>query len=170
MSVSKAQLETLKHKIIDDFADVPYPKGVIAPHNCEECREVTTVFANKNWKTIEPEILEDNFGVIPLFSPEAFHFFLPAFLIYSLEHFLEKYNTVCEFTIYAVSPNKETIERSNYWQQKYRHFNLEQMNSIYEFLVCIRKHENFESFSEEAKEAEELTRKFIDPIVRKQNL
>jgi hypothetical protein len=170
MITSKEHLESLKQKIKVAFADVPYPKGVLAPHECDECREVRRTFLNKNWKTIEPKILEENFGIVPLFSPEAFRYFLPAYLIYSLEHFSEKYDTVCEFTIYGVSPSKEAIEtRLDYLQQRFKNFTSEQMSCIYEFLNYVRNDENFESFSEEAKQAEELIREFVDPVLRKKN-
>jgi hypothetical protein len=147
MNILKEQLEILKQKIISSFADVPYPKDEIAPHECDECRDVRRTFANKNWKTIEPQILGGNFGIIPLFSPEAFHYFLPAYLIYSLDHFSEKYDTVCEFTIYAVTPDKKSIKKYfDYWREKFKDFTLEQMDCIYEFLDFVRDDENFVRF------------------------
>ncbi len=91
MAVSETQLETLKQKIVSAFGDVLYPKGDIVSHECDECCEVGRIFANLDWKTIEPQFLENNYDKLPVFSPEAFHFFLPAYLIYSLEHFEEKW-------------------------------------------------------------------------------
>jgi hypothetical protein len=168
MVTSEEQLEILKQKVKIVFADVPYPKGIIAPHECDECQEVRRTFKNKNWKTIEPEILEENFGIIPLFSSEAFHFFLPAYLIYSLEHFSEKYDTVCEYTIYAVTPDKKSIKNtSNYWQEKFKEFTLEQMNCIYEFLDLVREDENFERFIKEVETGKQNLKEFIEPLLKK---
>ena len=81
MAVSETQLKALKQKIVSAFENVLYPKGDIISHECDECREVRKTFANLAWKTIEPQILENNYDKLPLFSPEAFHFFLPAYLI-----------------------------------------------------------------------------------------
>jgi len=167
MPVPKKQLETLKQKVISAFADVPYPKGKIAPHECEECCDVSKTFANKNWKTIKPTILEENPCVMPLFSSEAFHFFLPAYLVYSLEHFSEKYDTVCEFTIYAVTPDKKSIKNnSDYWREKFKDFTLEQMDCIYEFLDFVREDENFDRFFKEIEIGKENLKEFIEPILK----
>lgn len=167
MSVSQEQLENLKQKIIKAFEGVPFPQGIIALHECEECREVRKTFANKNWKTIEPEILEENFGIIPLFSPEAFHFFLPAFLIYSLEHFSDN-DTTCEYTIYAVTPSKETAVKNaiDYWRRKFENFSPEQLNCIYTFLDFVKEDENFEYFFEQADEGKKFLKEFIEPTLK----
>jgi hypothetical protein len=168
MSVSNQQLEALKQKILAAFADVPYPKGVITSHECPECFDVRETFAGQDWKTIAPEIIEENFGKISLFSPEAFHFFLPAYLIYSLEHFDEQYDTVCEFTIYAVAPsNKDIQSRCDYEQKRFENFTTEQMNCIYEFLDFAEADENFESFVDEIRKGRQNLKKFIDPNLRK---
>jgi hypothetical protein len=167
MPVPKKHLEELKKKINAAFGNVPYPKESIAPHECDECREVRRIFAGKNWKTIEPEILEENHGKLPLFSPAAFNFFLPAYLIYSLDYF-EEYDTVCEFTIYAVTPdNKAVRERLEYWQERFEHFTFEQMNCIYEFLDLVRIDENFESLANEVATGRENLKEFIAPKSKK---
>lgn len=168
MSVSENQLEKLKQRIFKAFEDVPYPKSTIAPHECDECRDVRKTFAGKNWKTIPAAILEENYGIIPLFSPEAFNYFLPAYLIHSLGNFGEKYDTTCEFTIYAVSPDNEDIKnRLDYWKQKFADFTTEQMNCIYEFLDFVRIDENFESFVNEVATGRQNLKDFIKPNLEK---
>lgn len=164
MAVSKHYLETLKQKIFASFENVPYPKGRIAPHECDECNDVCKTFKNKDWKTISPEILEENYGIIPLFSPEAFQYFLPAYLSYSLESFYEESDTVCEFTIYAIAPtNNDVKERMEYWRDKFANFTSEQMNCIYDFLDIARIDENFKVSTKEISVGRQNLREFIDP-------
>jgi len=168
MSISESELEILKQKIALAFTNVSYPKAEIAPHDCDECREVSRTFANQDWKTISSKILEENYGNISLLSSEAFHYFLPAFLIYSLNNFND--NFVCEFTIYSVSPSKKDIkERLDFWQYKFEHFSLEQINVVYEFLdlVEMKKDDYFHLLEKQIITGKEMLKKFIEPILKK---
>lgn len=163
MAVSQHHLEALKQKIFASFENVPYPKGRIAPHECDECDDVCKTFKNKNWKTISPEILEENHGIIPLFSPEAFQYFLPAYLIYSLNNFHED-DTVCQFMLYSITPsNKDINESLAYRRSKFVHFSSEQMSCIYEFLDLARIDENFNNSAKEISIGRENLKTFIDP-------
>lgn len=160
MSVSKEKLNTLKQKIIEVFDDVPFP-ALIAPHECDECFELEETFNGKDWRTIEPEILEGNFANLSLFSSEAFHYFLPAYLVYSLNNFND--NLVCEFTIYALTP-----EEIQFVQYKFKNFNRKQLEVIYAFLdlVKAKKDDNFDWFHEQVEKGKNNLKDFIEPIVR----
>lgn len=130
------KLKSLKQRTLDAFADVPHPNGNIAPHECEECFEVRKAFRSKIWKTIDDKILEENFDKLPLFSSEAFYYFLPAYLIYSFENFDD--NDVCEFTIYALSPNKDSLRDDfDYWKERFENFTDKQIEIICEFLTLV---------------------------------
>ena len=98
MSHLQAKFNDLKNRVINIFGNVVYPKGFITEHTCEECFAVRKTFLNKDWKQITPKILQENYDKLPLFSPEAFHSFYPAYLIYSLEHFTE--DEVSDFVVY----------------------------------------------------------------------
>lgn len=136
----EGKLNELKHQIIEAFENVPYPKSGIALHECDECRELRESFTGQNWRTISSKIVEKHYGQIPLFSDEAFPYFLPAYLIYSLENFND--NLVCEFTIYALTPTKKQIrENFDYWKEKFQKFDNKQMDTIYEFLYLIKENE-----------------------------
>lgn len=164
MFVSKEKLEKLKQRILTAFDDVPYPEGLIAPHECDECYEIRKTFAGSDWKTIDPKVLEENFGIISLFSSQAFHYFLPAYLIYSLNRFSEKDNTTLEFTVYAITPGKEAVEnRFDYWRERFEEFNSEQMSCIYEFLDFVRQDESHYSFIDDVIKGEKNLREFIKP-------
>ena len=118
-------------------------KDNIALHQCEECRGVRKDFANVNWQEVSSELLENNYDKIPLFSPQAFNYFLPGYLLYTLNRFDYEYSEVCEFTLYAVTPDKvwkkENGEISSYWIEKLRLFTFAQMNCIYQFLELARQ-------------------------------
>ena len=131
-------IEQLKNEIIKVFAEVEQPaKDNIALHECKECRGVREDFTDVKWQEADDELLETNFGSIPFFSLLAFNYFLPAYLLYTLNNFDKKYSEVCEFTIYALTPDKNwKVKNGNiasYWKEKFSLFTSAQMNVIYRF-------------------------------------
>lgn len=142
------ELTLLKGKVVEAFNDVPYPKGVLTPHECVECQDLRKTFENEDWKTIDKQIIEKNYGQMPLFSAEAFHYFFPSYLIYSLENFND--NFVLEFTIYALIPSKKDLkERFDYWKERFQYFSNEQMETIYQFLAIFNENKDYLNFYED---------------------
>lgn len=170
MVASKKQLEDLKRKIIDAFANVSYRKEIFgALYEYDERRGVREAFANKDWRTIEPEILEKFYDLIPLFSPEGYHYFLPAYLINSLNTFSRKDKTTIEFTIYAVAPSKKDMREtlSEYWKSKFENFSFEQLNCIYDFLDLVGDDEGYKDFVGDVNGGRKTLKNYIEPIIRK---
>ncbi len=100
-------IDHLKSEIVKAFAEVEQPpKDNIALHECEECRGVRSDFAKVKWRETSSELLERNYDKIPLFSPAAFNYFLPAYLLYTLNNFDDELSDVCDFTLYALTPDK----------------------------------------------------------------
>ena len=78
---------SLKQAIEEAFADVPYPgDGNITrcPYNCTECTRVALYFKGKTQTGHTEQDLRVNHVALTLFTPEAFHYFLPAFMLLSL--------------------------------------------------------------------------------------
>ncbi len=133
------KIEHLKSEIFKSFSEVmPPEKDDIAPHECEECKGVRKDFADIKWQKASNSLLEANYDKIPLFSPQAFNYFLSAYLLYTLNNFSDEHSEVCEFTLYAVIPDKDWKNSdgnvSDYWVEKFRPFTFAQMNCIYQFL------------------------------------
>ncbi len=88
MPPTAREVEALKARVAAAFADVPPPpEGGLVSHPCEECAGVARSFAGLRWGEAGAEVLEENYDKLPLFTPAAFRHFLPAYLLYSLEHF-----------------------------------------------------------------------------------
>jgi hypothetical protein len=141
---NKEIIAHLRSEIIKAFAEVEQPaKNNIALHECEECRDARKNFTNIKWQEANDKLLESNYDKIPLFSPEAFHYFLPAYLLYTLNNFDDEFSDVCEFTLFAVTPDKsredESGNVSSYWKEKFSSFTFAQMNVIYQFLELARQ-------------------------------
>lgn len=113
MQNSELSVENLQSKIEAAFSDIepPSPKNIIE-HECQECRDVEQTFRNQNWRNIELKKVEWAYDKLPLFTPEAFQYFLPAFMIYSLR---KPESDVCEFLVYALASKKVSVE---WWQER----------------------------------------------------
>src|SRR5271154_3680818 len=81
---------SLKSAIEEAFADVPYPGDeniTRCPYRCSECTRVALYFKGKGQSGHAETDLRANHVALSLFTPEAFHFFLPAFMVMSLGSF-----------------------------------------------------------------------------------
>jgi hypothetical protein len=76
---------TTRELIESAFAEVPYPgDDNIADHqDCLECDDVRAFFRGKSWRDLKlPELR----GLpLPLLTPEAFHYFLPGYMLACLD-------------------------------------------------------------------------------------
>ncbi len=80
----------LKQTIEEAFANVPYPGDdniTRCPYNCSECRRIAVYFKGKTWAGHTAEELRGYHVALTLFTPEAFHYFLPAFMLVSIDSY-----------------------------------------------------------------------------------
>jgi hypothetical protein len=78
--------EALAARIKKAFADVPHPDDdrlVDDPRHWEG-GQFAREFAGKDWKTLPLEFLSDNLFSLHYFTPEAFRYYLPAYLLAAL--------------------------------------------------------------------------------------
>jgi hypothetical protein len=81
--------EDVKAKILGAFAAAPYPGDanlVVDPTGWDpECREIASAFKAKSWNDVCREMVRKYSQALPLFTPEAFRYYLPAYMIASIE-------------------------------------------------------------------------------------
>ncbi len=150
-SEPKTQIDRLRQRIVKAFSSVPRPsKENIARHECEKCEELRNVFAPLSWDSIDRETLETYHGKLPLFTPQAFHYFLPAYLLQSLQGFNDD-NIVCEFTIIFLCPTVENEAVEEWWLERMKQFTPEQKDVIAIFLklaIINRKLRSYRDLAE----------------------
>lgn len=133
----------LIENIFEAFAEVPHPERNVAPCGCGECRDLERAFhdasSGASWQTLPPSFIEDHFGDLPLFSPEAFHYVLPAYLVHALRNYDNEDSNVREWTIYTLTPGKEPDSKKLWRVARFSPFTAEQMRVIYEYLALIRR-------------------------------
>jgi hypothetical protein len=79
---------TLKQAIEAAFANVTYPGDnniTHCPYGCSECRRVAEYFKGRTWTEHDLAELRAHHVALTLFTPEAFHYFLPAFMLASMD-------------------------------------------------------------------------------------
>ena len=77
--------------------------------------------------------------VLSFFTEEAFRYFLPAYLRYSISESV-KDSEIIEETVLTLSPGKEDASSSSFYQIRLKLFNDEQLNTIIRFLDWVRDH------------------------------
>jgi hypothetical protein len=145
------QIEETRKQIRDAFGEVERPrKSEIAPHRCEERDELRDTFSALKWDSIDPAIIDSNFAQLSLFSPIAYHYFLPAYLLRCLDSF-DASSIVCEFTIYALASSLEREDDKKWHSERLKEFTEAQRMAIISFLNLVKATESFSDFHDDAR-------------------
>jgi hypothetical protein len=79
----------LREAIVSAFASVPPPAPAALvsgdPDYDPEYREVAHAFAGRHWRELSLAFIREHRDSLPLLSPAAFRFFLPAYLLACLD-------------------------------------------------------------------------------------
>ena len=106
MSNLGQKIEVLKTKIIDAFSDTIFPgeKNLLYKGGYDDDSEILDFYGLEEWQSIPDKTIEYNNASLSFFSPEAYQFYLPRYLIYILEHY-DSNDIVVDKTIYSLTPN-----------------------------------------------------------------
>lgn len=120
-------------KINTAFSNVPYPGdnhlGDLSGRDDSE--NVTALFKSRAWQSLEP----DELWPLALYymTPEALHYYFPAYLITSLK---TGYGDVLDVIIDCLTPPQD-VSDTEAFQKKFQLFSTEQRNVISLFLEGI---------------------------------
>lgn len=95
--------EQLRSQIVEAFKPAQQPKAeeISNERHCDECRGLAKALRNRKWYEVPPEIVDANHDKLPLLSPIAFRYFLPAYMLRSLD---APGGSTWQFTFYALTP------------------------------------------------------------------
>jgi hypothetical protein len=146
-------IEEVKTKIKSAFINVQFPGDEYLLHPDSQDESEIEEFTGKNWakwQDIPPETIDYNNGGLCFLSPLAVRFFLPAYLMYSLDHF--ESNTLL-FTIYSLIKSDEP-RLEKFFLSRINELSLEQRSAITLFLKYIKEqYDQMQCFPNEAEEA-----------------
>lgn len=129
---------SLKKLIVDAFANVPYPGDdniTKCPYNCSECRRVAIFFKGKPGAGYTAEELRPYHVALSLFTPEAFHFFLPGFMLASVDSY-ERGDVIPDSIRFHFEYSQEMQGHFAVRMSKLTH---DQRQAIIEYLILMEK-------------------------------
>lgn len=139
-------------KILEVFPKTPPPPfEEVTGHRCPECNALRDDFNGVKWWEAEHTLIDENFGKLPLFTPRAFHYYIPAFILRSLEKF-NPYDEVLEFVIYSLYPS-EKIADLEWFEQRKELFSEQQISIIVQFLNSVLLDTNMQINYSDAEKA-----------------
>ena len=104
MNANADQAERLVSQIEEAFSDSPKPEGDPIVLDCDpDSEEVQAFLRDKDWRDLDARALVPLYmDVLPLLTPQAFRFFLPAYMIASVEAHDEA-DALPDFTAYSLT-------------------------------------------------------------------
>src|SRR4051812_8361468 len=84
METSRPARDAVKRKLFEGFSLTPYPGDeqlvTVRDDPDPERQEVETAFKGKDWKDVSVGMVRDYKDALPLFTPVAFRYYLPAYM------------------------------------------------------------------------------------------
>lgn len=110
--MKNSNVTSICQAINDAFSDTPYPGDVnIVDDMRGEGTIVAETFRGKHWKEVSPETLFFYKNSIPFLSADAYRFYLPAFMLASLDN-----QDILEFVLYSLDP-KSNIDETAFFRK-----------------------------------------------------
>ena len=134
----EAKIRTLKGIIEDAFKDIPYPgdDNIADADHCFECHELAHAFRGKRWQEITLEFLWKGAlpNGLPLLKPAAMRYYLPAYMVVSLEHYIEA-DVIPDFILSMVVP--DSTEPDSFFLERFEPLTSDQKRAVRLFLEYL---------------------------------
>ncbi len=129
----ESRLQSLDAKRSQAFDDKPPPAEIVT-HECEDCERLSADFHSVAWRDLPEELIEKHYSQLPLLSPAAFAYYVPAYLRLALHDFSQD-SRVLQFLVYNIAPSND--ENPEWKRERFRHFTREQVDILQEFLQLV---------------------------------
>jgi hypothetical protein len=146
MSGVSPQCVKLQREIEHAFASVKYPGDDQLVYNSSgqhlECKEVAEAFRGKHWKALSLETLSHHSSGLFFLTPEAYRFYLPAYLISGSLHYDEA-EGVADSVVFSLIPPSAAKDIALYGalsEMRIGSLSLTQRNAIRAFLQFLKEH------------------------------
>lgn len=127
------------------------PRDEIAPHDCPECNAICRAFAGVGWRRVPDGLIEAYPSCLPLFSPAAYHYFLPSYLLYALDH-LTSNAMPTEHLVYDLAIRDHDDEGMiDYVRERLRPFTRDEIELAARFLELVDTDESFRRYHGEVE-------------------
>ncbi len=134
MSSHEREDAELIDRISSAFAAAPYPgdNNIIVNVNDLESQDIAKAFRGYHWRSLRFDTIFYHRDSLPFLSPQAFRFYLPAYLITAIRHY-EDGDTLFEFVVYQLTPPRDKRDKREW---KWFRQNVEVMNAAQSDAIC----------------------------------
>ena len=77
--LSSLRSQQVLAEVIDAFGDLRVPERPV-DCECDECQDIHADFVGRTWQDVDARTVEKHYDALPLFSDEAFVYYLPAYM------------------------------------------------------------------------------------------
>jgi hypothetical protein len=140
---------TVKASVRDAFARTPRPPNgdlvPTVPGEDPECDEIVANFQGKTWRELSAETIQYHADSLPLLTPSAFRYYLPAYMMTSLEPPSASFHpedVMCFVLLSLVPP--EWHEDRAYFMARARQFSPKERHAIARYLKLIAERKEAE--------------------------
>jgi hypothetical protein len=142
MSGISSEAEELRQQIETAFAEVEYPGDDRLVYDTSgdhlECNEVAAAFRGKHWKEIPLDTLRYHSSGIFFLTPEAYRFYLPAYLIAGSLHY-DQADLIPDSVVSSITPPSD--ERNfDVYQRRMEGLTPPQRKALRSFLQFLKLH------------------------------
>src|SRR5262245_25577787 len=135
---SQEKIKLLVDEVIEAFSNVAYPGDdkLVYDNSPEhlECADVASLFRGKHWKDISLELLQYNSESLAFFTPEAYKFYVPAFLIIAISAY-DRADLIPRSLLSSLTIPKKDGETKKRFLDKMGLFSADQRAAIRHFLT-----------------------------------
>ena len=100
---------------------------------CEDCAAVAVLFRGRDWRALAKDALVQNRDSLLLFRPEAYRFYLPAYLTAALKHWND-FDTFKSSIVVSLTPPNPQDGLDEFFSSRVSEFTPEQKAAILAFL------------------------------------
>ncbi len=132
-------LEELKLLVVSSFDSDAMPGEIVdsSPNRISaepELQEIMSELQGKHWKQVKTPFVADHFDALPLLTEAAFRFYLPAYILASLNMFNSRENPLFPFVVYALNPVSKEGNLEQSLCKVFNNFKPKQTEAIVAFL------------------------------------
>jgi hypothetical protein len=150
MAVDKKIRQAAIAAIESAFAGLTLPGDATLLHpRCGDDVDVAPFYGGPERSTLSDDMIVRNWWALTSFSPEAFRYYLPAFMIWSLAH-VDTIEYAPEGTIRALDPGTEEDDLYRFQVSKFALFSDGQVRAVVRFLETVSGHPSLGTLADAA--------------------
>lgn len=142
MTLDPQAVEAAVAAIEQAFAGLTPPGDDALLHpQCRDDGDIAEFYGAPDWRALPEPLLIRSYAAPAFFSAEAFRYYLPAFMVWSLRH-AGSPEYLAEATLRALDPGSPSEQLHGFQISKFAHFDSAQHSAVIQFLEVLAEHED----------------------------